>query len=211
MAYKNGDGVLTVSDFKGVLMELKVTNELEVDILVQFFDNDGDKYIKIDEFFNLLKNVGSIQFNQGKEEMNFDQIEKNKITKKLLLEIRGLMSFNLFEYFTFFDENELPSFFEPSFLQTLIERECKNQPSYKFMLQNNFQKQINYENAEQLANISISDNLCIEIKIKDIENIPIQKKNENILQRELRVILYDGSNQFISNVYVLPAQGAAEG
>ena len=37
--------------------------------------------------------------------MNFDQIEKSKKTKKLLLELRGLMSFNLFDYFTFFDEN----------------------------------------------------------------------------------------------------------
>ena len=60
MADKNGDGMLTISEFKGVLMALKVTNEQEVNILVQFFDNDGDKYIKIDEFFNLLKNVGSI-------------------------------------------------------------------------------------------------------------------------------------------------------
>ena len=107
-------------------MAIGVANEQEVDVLVEFFDSDGDKYIVIDEFFTLLKNVGSIEFSQGKQEMNFDQIEKSKKTKKLLLELRGLMSFNLFDYFTFFDENQLPSFFEPSFLQTLIERECKN-------------------------------------------------------------------------------------
>ena len=83
---------------------------------MEFFDNDGDKLIVIDEFFTLLKNVGSIEFSQGKQELNFEQIEKNKKTKKLLLELRGLMSFNLFEYFSFFGENELPSFFEPSFL-----------------------------------------------------------------------------------------------
>ena len=53
-------------------MAIGVANDQEVDILVEFFDSDGDKYIVIDEFFTLLKNVGSIEFSQGKQEMNFD-------------------------------------------------------------------------------------------------------------------------------------------
>jgi hypothetical protein len=39
------------------------------------------------------------------------------------------MSFDLFEYFAFFGEHALPGFFEPSFLQNLLEKEYRNMPA----------------------------------------------------------------------------------
>jgi hypothetical protein len=66
---------------------------------------------------------------------------------------------------------------------------------------------------------------CIEITLRDIENVPVPKSSndkdsngkglfnlEDVVARELRIILFDADeNKYISNTYIVPAIASADG
>ena len=56
-------------------------------------------------------------------------MENNKLIQRKLFEVRTMMGSNLFDYFDFYGQNDIPNFFEPSFLQASLEKEYRNQPS----------------------------------------------------------------------------------
>ena len=129
---KDKDGKLTHAEFKNTIMtkldEISIDDD-DLNALISFLDEDGDGLIIIDEFFVTLQNSGSLDFAPGKNLANSKQNEKNRKVQRALLEIRNTMSFDLFEYFAFFGEHALPGFFEPSFLQNLLEKEYRNMPA----------------------------------------------------------------------------------
>jgi len=123
---------LTHAEFKNTIstkLGASSIDDDDLDALISFLDEDGDGLINIDEFFVSLQNSGSLDFAPGNNLANSEQNEKNKKVQRCLLEIRNTMSFDLFEYFAFFGEHALPGFFEPSFLQNLLEKEYRNLPA----------------------------------------------------------------------------------
>lgn len=131
---RDRDGRLSVSEFKDALFkEMGVKNlaEEHVDALLQLLlDPDGDELIEIREFLAVVQNAGRIDFSdEAAGGLNTEQADQFKRAQRCLAEIRTAMTTDLFEYFTFFGEKRLPTFFEPSFLQPLLEQESKYRPS----------------------------------------------------------------------------------
>ena len=116
---KDKDGELTNAEFSQTILTkigAKSIDSADLSELVAFLDQDGNGKINIDEFFAMLENSGTVNFAPDPDLNNSEQNERNKKVQRCLLEIRLAMSFDLFEYFAFYTENALPSFFEPSFL-----------------------------------------------------------------------------------------------
>jgi hypothetical protein len=89
------------------------------------------------------------------------------------------MTFDLFEYFTFFGEKKLPTFFEPSFLQPLLERESKYRPSRHLNMDPSDAKLLDargFADVEQWASLVVPDNICFKMTINDLRNVPVPKK-----------------------------------
>lgn len=129
---KDKDGQLTVEEFKTMITEnlkVKAINGSDIDTLVAWIDQDGDKKIPIGEFFELLANNAQINYEPNQDMAGSEQSENNLVVKKCLFAIRNAMSIDLFEYFSVQCANALPDFFEPSFLQNIIEKGGKNMPS----------------------------------------------------------------------------------
>jgi hypothetical protein len=105
-------------------------SEDQVDALIEFIDQDGNELIEIEEFLAVVQNVGLIDFSEeAAGGINTEQADRFKKVQRCLAEIRTAMTLDLFEYFVFFGEKQLPSFFEPSFLQPILEKENKYLPS----------------------------------------------------------------------------------
>lgn len=93
-------------------------------------DEDDTELIEIEEFLAVVQNAGLIDFSEeAAGGVNTEQADRFKKVQRCLAEIRTAMTFDLFEYFAFFGEKQLPSFFEPSFLQPLLEKESRYLPS----------------------------------------------------------------------------------
>jgi len=124
------DGQLSISEFRNTILtkiEMESIDESDLDELISFLDPDGDGLLNIEEFFMLLQKSGTIDFTPDTRVVNSEQNEKKKRVQRCLLEIRKSMSSDLFEYFNFY--SSLPDFFEPSFLQSYLEKECRNMPA----------------------------------------------------------------------------------
>ena len=214
----------------------KAINEPDLDELISFLDQDGDGFIVIDEFFVLLQNSGSLNFAPDPDHKNSEQGEKNKKVQRCLLEVRRAMSFDLFEYFAFFGENALPKFFEPSFLQHLLENEYQNMPAKGVLRQDDSpgaNKELDFRSDDPLHGMKMEDGTCLEITVQDIDNVPVpkvegekskgaQKSDQkpaqqgsfdlsDIYSREVRAVLFDtGQNAYISNTYILPASESTD-
>ena len=138
------------------------------------------------------------------------------------------MTSDLFEYFAFFGEKKLPTSFEPSFLQPLLEQESKYRPSRYLNLDPCDAKLLDargFADVEQWANLVVPDNICFKMTINDPRNVPVPKKQEpkpgeqasgfsleDVESRELRIILCDlRKNEYISNAHIIPASASEDG
>ena len=110
-------------------LKVKAINGSDIDTLVAWIVQDGDKKIPIGEFFLLLVNNAQINYEPNQDMVGSEESENNLVVKKCLFAIRNAMSIDLFEYFSVQSENDLPDFFEPSFLQNIIEKGGKNMTS----------------------------------------------------------------------------------
>jgi len=228
------DGQLTRPQFKNTILtkiDARSMSEPDLDELISFLDQDGDGFIVIDEFFVLLQNSGSLNFAPDPDHKNSEQGEKNKKVQRCLLEIRQAMSFDLFEYFAFFGENALPKFFEPSFLQHLLEKEYQNMPAKGVLRQEQSvvaNRKLDFSSEDPLDGKAMEDNTCLQITVQDIDNVPVPKVEgekskgaqksdpdaaqqggldlSDVYSREVRAVLFDPEhNTYISNTYILPA------
>ena len=82
------------------------------------------------------------------------------------------MSIQLFEYCALFGQNALPKFFEPSFLQNIVEKQCKNLPStnlVEFKAKDDGPEkkdkvtQIKWDDPEDLGQIRVNEGEIFEI------------------------------------------------
>jgi len=179
---KDKDGQLTLDEFREAIFKslaVKNVTEEQVEALVEFIDDDGNELIEIDEFLAIVQNAGMIDFSEAAAGgTNTEQADRFKKVQRCLAEIRGAMTFDLFEYFTFFGEKELPAFFEPSFLQPMLEKETKFQPSRYLNTDPNDKKLMNardFSDVEKLVNIFVPDNVCFKFRVEDISNVPVPK------------------------------------
>lgn len=104
-----------------------------------------------------------------------EQSENNQTVKKSLFAIRNAMSIDLFEYFAVQCSNALPDFFEPSFLQNIIEKGGKNMPSQGLISLSDKpdKNKIDYTNTGALPVFPLPERTTFQLTLEDIDNVPV--------------------------------------
>ena len=175
------DGQLTLEEFKDAIFKkigVQNVSEDQVEALIEFIDKDGDELIHIEEFLAVVQNAGVIDFSEeAAGGINTEQADHFKKVQRCLAEIRTAMTFDLFEYFAFFGEKQLPNFFEPSFLQPVLEKENGCLPSRHLNTDPGDSKLMTARDFSDIEEEKVTvEEDCFKFAVHDIKDVPVPKQ-----------------------------------